>query len=224
MRCLKTQDIFMHFTALILILFTLAGCARGQGISLLPYQDPDATLYDFKLCHGFGCTSRTQVKMDKKSWQKALKPLRVKSKTAEQERRNITKSIALIEREIQKNTGMNIDLGQARTFEKDQHQMDCLDETINTSRYLDFIHQEGLLHHHDVAEPIHRGYFVDGMWPHNSAAVQERMTGQIYAIDSYYSDNGGEVHVVPLDLWLAHWKPDSAFVPPKPQKKPRRRS
>lgn len=86
--------------------------------------------------------------------------------------------------------------------------MDCIDETINTSMYLKFFEDAGLLKHHTVARPIHRGYFINGMWPHNSGAVQENKTGTIYAIDSYYSDNGGEVHVVDLDTWHAQWRPE----------------
>jgi len=200
--------------------FALVGCSKGQGISLLPYHDPQAAPDNFVLCHGFGCTYQTQVSLEQSAWFRALAPLKEPSKTAQEERAQLAQSIALIERAVQKQTGMRSDFGQAETFEKDQDQMDCLDETINSSRFLAFIEAEGLLKFHVVRDPVHRGFFVDGMWPHNSAAIVEVESGEVYAVDSYYSDNGGEVHVVALDVWLDEWRPESAIAVPKPARKP----
>ncbi len=203
----------------------LAGCAKGQGISLMPFEDPRAEPTNFVLCHGFGCSHRSRVHLSEAQWARAVAPLKRGAKSAAQERVNIAKSVALIEKAVQKETGLSPDLGGARTFEKDQHQMDCLDETINTSRYLAFIADSGLLKYNDAVDPIHRGYFVDGMWPHNSAAVRDNATGVIYAIDSYYSDNGGPVYVVDLDTWLDEWRPEGYAKDepvPKPKRKPRR--
>ena len=195
---------------LLIALLFLGGCAKGQGISLLPYQDSSETPQDFRLCVGFGCSWRVPVGLSEQDWARVTKPLHRKAKTAEGERENIAKVIAQMERRVQANAQLSPDRGQAETFENDQHQMDCLDETINTSRALGFLTDEGLLHFHEVAGPIHRGYFVDGLWPHNSAAVMEIETGERYAIDSYYSDNGEEVHVVTLDEWLDAWRPEGA--------------
>lgn len=195
---------------MIVGLLAFCGCTKGQGISLAEFENASESPQNFKLCHGFGCSDYTWTGLSEKQWMQAVSPLKRKAKDAEQERMNIAKSIARIEKSVQTVSGVSRDLGGARTFEKDQGQMDCLDETINTSRYLAFIEAEGLLRFHDVYEPIHRGFFVDGMWPHNSAAVREKETGEIYAIDSYYSDNGGEVHVVALDVWLDEWRPEDA--------------
>ena len=206
----------------LLLVFFVGACGGGTGISLMPYEDKSSSPYDFKVCHGFGCSYQTHVELPRQNWKKALKPLQRKAEDAEQERRNIALVVARIESAVQKAADLNVDLGEARTFEKDQHQMDCIDETVNSSRYLAFIENEGLLHYHIVSDPIHRGFFVDGMWPHNSAAVEEIESGQIYAIDSYYSDNGKEVHVVALKEWLDEWRPDWLIAVPKPQRKPER--
>ncbi len=201
----------------------LAACANGQGISLAPYGIERETPQNFKVCHGFGCSARTPVGLTKREWSKVTAPLRKRSKTAAAERKKIAKSVALMERVVQKKAGFNKDLGQATTFEKDQHQMDCLDETINTSRTLAFLDVGGSLRLNSVYEPIHRGYFIDGMWPHNSGAVRDNETSEIFAIDSYYSDNGGTVSVVPLSVWLDEWRPEGLrprVIPPKPKRKP----
>lgn len=193
----------------------------------MPFDNPNASPQQFTLCHGFGCSQRSKVSLSQREWNRATNPLRKSAKTADQERKNLIKAMALIETAVQKSSGLTPDLGEARTFEKDEHQMDCLDETINASQYLKFIAQENLLKLHTVADPVHRGYFVDGMWPHNSAAIRDNDTGTIYAIDTYYSDNGGKVYAVDLDTWLNEWRPEGSetnTAPPIPPRKPKFRS
>lgn len=219
---------------IILTTLLLCGCASGQGISLMPYEHLGEGPEEFAVCHGFGCSQATAVNLTAQQWASVTKPLAGKAKSPEAERVQIAKAIARMERAVQEATQMSADLGEAHTFEKDQHQMDCLDETINSSRYLKFFADKGFLHHHEVADPLHRGFFVDGMWPHNSAAVREKDTGGVYAIDSYYSDNGEKVHVVEKREWLAEWRPEglepteaprmAKKVPPKPARKPMRKA
>ncbi len=187
----------------------LAACAKGQGISLAPYQDKGASPQNFRVCHGFSCSARTEVHFTDKQWNDIIAVFKEPSKTAAEEREKISRAVALIEKQVTASTGMKPDLGEARTFEADQHQMDCIDEAINTSLYLRFLGDAGVYKWHKAAEPIHRGYFVDGMWPHNSGAVREIETGEIYAIDSYYFNNGIDAAVVPIDVWLDEWRPES---------------
>lgn len=186
----------------------LAACA-GQGISLIPYQDSGASPQHFRLCHGFSCSERTNVSLSDAQWNKVLSPFKKKAKNAEFERKQIADALSLMEKEVIADTGMKSDFGEARTFEGDQSQMDCVDEAINTSLYLKFLDQAGVLKFHKAAEPVHRGFFVDGQWPHNSGAVEEIATGEKYVIDSYYFDSGVPPAVVPLDVWLAEWRPEN---------------
>ena len=205
----------------------LSGCGGGQGISLMPYEGLGQGPEKFAVCHGFGCSHATDVKLSEKQWSKVVRPLARKAKNPAAERANIAKAVALMEKEVQKTANLNPDLAQAQTFEKDQHQMDCLDETINTSRYIGFFADKGFLHYHEAGEPLHRGYFIDGLWPHNTASVQEKATGAVFAIDSYYSDNGKKVYVVAKQDWLNKWRPEGLkprVVPPKPQRKPVRKA
>ena len=85
--------------------------------------------------------------------------------------------------------------------------MDCIDETVNTDLYLSFLQTAGVFKFHEKTGPLHRGYFVDGMWPHNTAAAVERDSGAVYAIDSYYHDNGVKIDAVEKDVWLDRWRP-----------------
>ena len=213
----------MKHISFVFALFVLSACATGQGISLFPYQDKNESPYSFDLCHGFGCKSSTAITLSEKDWDRVQAPLKKKSKNAEDERKKIAKAISRMEKTVQQNSGMNADFGEARTFEKDYDQMDCLDETINTSRVLAFLDREGLIQYHSVANPVHRGYFLDGMWPHNSAAIEDKESGEVFAVDSYYFDNGEKVNIVPLKIWMDEWRPPELrrkIVPPTPKRKP----
>lgn len=189
-------------------LLSLSACTRGQGINLYPYQQEKPTRNNFGLCHGFSCTHRTPAKIDDQTWREILKVFTPPAKTAQEEKNKIAQAVAEIETYIQRTTGLNKDRAEAENFESDQDQMDCIDETINTSRYLTFLEQDGAFKHHTVADPIHRGYFIDGKWPHNTAAIKEIETETVYTVDSYYFDNGIKPAIIEKYTWLSGWKPE----------------
>ena len=56
-------------------------------------------------------------------------------------------------------------------------QMDCLDETANTTSLLLVLQDQGLLTHHVVEYPESRGFFLDGRYPHFTAVIAEKRTG-----------------------------------------------
>ena len=57
---------------------------------------------------------------------------------------------------------------------------------------------------HKVSRPVYKGYMVNGVYPHNSAAVQETDSGDIYVIDSYIFENGAEPNIRKLDSWYQY--------------------
>lgn len=203
MRITKMKKEIFSLCAVIF----LAACAKGNGISMMPYNEQHDGPHAFKLCHGFSCSEKTLVELDEKQWEKVTAVFKKPAKTPEKEREQITRAVGILETEVTKAAKLNPDFGEAETFEKDQSQMDCIDEAINTTRYIEFLEEAGLLKHHDPAPPIHRGFFVDGQWPHNSAAVKEENSKEIYAIDSYYFKSGTPANAVPIDVWLEEWRP-----------------
>ncbi len=195
-------------TVLFCLLLILAACSKGQGISLHEFAHDKATLQNFTVCHGFGCNESTEAYLTQAQWQQVLTLFNPPAKNAAQERERIARAVGMVENFILANTDLQKDYGRAETFKGHNGQMDCVDEAINTSLILDFISREDVLVWNEVRGPIHRGYIVDMMWPHNSAAVREIATGETYAIDSYFFDTGHPASVVPLDIWLDNWGPD----------------
>lgn len=185
----------------------LGACASGQGMPMAKYAQPEASPHGFDVCHSYSCTQRSRVELSEAEWTGVLRPFKTASKSAKAERVKIAKAVAEIETLVVKNTGITPDRAEANTVRDGKYQMDCIDETVNTDRYLGFLEDAGVLKFHEKAEPLHRGFFVDGKWPHNTAAVAEIDGGAVYAIDSYYHDNGVKVEIVPKATWVQGWRP-----------------
>lgn len=86
-------------------------------------------------------------------------------------------------------------------------QMDCIDESTNTTTYLTFFQQQGLLRWHTVEKRAFRApYLLDQHW---SAQIRERTTGRHYVVDSWFGDNGEPPLIQPLEDWLRKRPPSN---------------
>ena len=77
-------------------------------------------------------------------------------------------------------------------------QMDCVDESINTTTYLKLFEEGGLLRWHRVVERIQRRALFDAHW---AGQIQEIETGDRYVIDSWFQDNGLLPNVQRTEDW-----------------------
>ena len=80
-------------------------------------------------------------------------------------------------------------------------QMDCLDETANTTSLLVELDTRGLLAHHHVARPESRGFFFDGRYPHFTAVIVEGKAGIEWAVDPWRHAPGQRPDILPLSQW-----------------------
>ncbi len=198
----------MKFILLAAAILALSAC-NNRGMNLYPYQNPDFTPQNFAVCSGYSCYYRTPAKMTKGQWKRVLRSFKPAAKTPEKERTQIARAMKRIEIYAGKSSGLTDDKPKAETFEEEREtQMDCIDETINASLYLDFIHEADILKFHEKAPPVHRGFFVDGAWPHNSAAIRDKETKEVFVVDSYYRPHGNEPYIIPLKTWAAFWRPE----------------
>lgn len=186
-------------------LWLLIGCSAG--LKLENYISLRATPERFSVCHGYGCVFRTPASLTQDQWEKVLNLFQQPASDAKSERRKVAKAIALMELFVGEMVGTSLDKGGAAFIYTDSGQMDCIDETVNSSLYLNFLETAGLLFWHEVAPPGRRGFFLDGKWPHNTAVLKEKETGNLYAVDSWFFENGEEPAIVSLQEWLGGWKP-----------------
>jgi hypothetical protein len=197
---------YAFLSCLGISLFLLSACGN-TGINLSAYRESSSTPDRFIQCHGQGCTTRSRTGFTSAEWKRVKAQMTPPAKNAEAERVKIAKTIAMMERLVGAHTGTQVDRAEAKAPKSDIFQMDCIDETANTAQYLKFLETAGLFTFHRVSDPVHRGFFINGMWPHNTASIQEKKSGVIYVVDAFYQDNGKPPAMIPKEIWVAGWRP-----------------
>jgi len=200
--------------AMILLLCACTGPAPGQPH---PYEgylhqkelelpSPDK----FQHCQSYGCEQRSELSLTKREWARVTAPLRG-VKNAAQERKAIAKSIGIMEQIVGKKTGTDRD--KAGTFASmGDGQLDCVDESINTTMTLAMLEQKKHLKFHTVSRPQSRtpattlGRGV--LWPHQTAVIFDNKSGEAFAVDSWFRDNGEPADIIAMSEWMRGWSPE----------------
>ena len=47
-----------------------------------------------------------------------------------------------------------------------------------------------------------------GFGPHQTAVIIDRATGERFAVDTWFYDNGEPAEVIPMDDWFYGWHPN----------------
>ena len=134
------------------------------------------------------------------------------SRNAAEERIRLGRAIALFEIKVGVAIGTSRDRYAATTFNKnnDPGQLDCIDETVNTTTYLRLLAGLGLMKFHVIGEAAQRGSisgFAFNDFVTNTAVIVDRKTGAQFAVDSYFFGNGREPKIIPLAKWSKNWRP-----------------
>jgi hypothetical protein len=193
-----------------LLLLTACSSSAGPATDYHSYlrkkKIPEVTLESIPHCHGYGCRLKGYTSLTKAEWKQIGKYFKTK-RTAEQERAAIAKAIGQFERTMGKKFGTDQDIAGTYVQLGDEQQ-DCVDESVNTTIYLDLLNQKKLLKHHDVSGIGTRIPVVGGGGGfHQTAVIVDRVTGTRYAVDSWFHDGGHDAEVVLLSDWLYGWHP-----------------
>ena len=187
----------------------LVGCAGGaRPLIQKTLISRDAT----PVVSGFGGKHQDTISVDDAQWNVLHDLFKPPRDTPADERQRIRAAIALMERIAGEQTLTGNDVGKNRRHPDGGQQMDCLDETANTTTYLLLFQQEGWLHYHEVMERAFRApLFFDSNF---AALVREIATGQRYVVDSWFLDNGRPPYVQEMSLWLDKEPFDEEMNPP----------
>ena len=195
----------------MLAVLSLSACATEPPRQLKPWPDflvrqdlvqpqPD----NFDHCRGYGCKFKDHVSLSKSEWNKVRAGFK-DSNTPRKERLAVSSAIGLLERQVGPKTGTDVDIGNTFNAIGD-HQLDCVDESTNTTIYLAMMENDHLLKFHKVAAPVGRTpattMSAGKFWPHFTAVMTEKKTGTAYAVDSWVNDNGAPADVIPLNEWF----------------------
>lgn len=191
--------------------------AAVTDISRIYHETP--SLDGFNICIGGGCAEIKHVALSDSEWQKVagiftyarVYVLANAQEKAAQERKWIADAVGLLETIVGIKTGTSTD--RAGTFNNSSFsgQLDCNDEAINTTSYLRLMQQYGLIKYHEIEDMRTRNFFFTG-WPHTTAVIHEVATGQRYAVDSWFYDNGFPATVVPFAVWKSGYIPTDSPV------------
>lgn len=202
----------MKKLALTIGLLALSGCANELYTDLPYYMQskrlPAPSAESFPHCQGYGCPTVKRVELSDADWKKIEKAYGKKPKNAEKERKKISSAIGAFEQVVGKLTGTENDV-RGTFIKTGKGQLDCVDESTNTTIYMMLLKQKGLMSFHEIEQPQVRWPLVSGRgWMHQTAVITEKETGKQYAVDSWFEDNGEAAWIVTLDAWRNGWHPD----------------
>lgn len=200
----QLSNTFASLFALLLILTISHAQAALSEMSRIYRQTP--TLQAFEICSGGGCAEVTQVALSEQEWQKVVHLFEIQPTIAAQEREIIAQAIGLLETIVGEKIGTTGDIAGTFYNGRLSGQQDCNDEAINTTTYLRLMQQAQLIKWHKAEDTRTRNFFFTG-WPHSTAVMHDINTGERFAVDSWFYDNGAPATIVPFAIWKSGYRP-----------------
>lgn len=160
----------------------------------------------FLFCSGGTCADVRKVSFTWDEWQEVVDLFEDRPQTAEEERALIARAIGLMESLIGAKTGTDTDKGGTFGNSAYPGQLDCNDEATNSTNYMRLLAQNDLMSFHRIEDTKTRGGFLI-FGRHSTAAITDIESGKMYAVDSWFYDNGKPAVILPMEVWLGGWKP-----------------
>jgi hypothetical protein len=188
--------------------------AELSDISRIFRQTP--SLNQFEVCQGGGCAEISKISLTELEWNAVSRIFNVPTKPAQEsdevvERQKIAQAIGMLEDLVGKKIGTSADLAGTFFDGKLDGQQDCNDEAINSTTYMRLLKQKGLMPLHEIEDMRTRNFFFTG-WPHTTAVIREIKTGERYAVDSWFYDNGHAATIVTFKQWKANFQPEDSPI------------
>lgn len=159
----------------------------------------------FSVCYDHTCKTVQQVSISPQQWSMVTSPFNSTANSAKKERQKIGEAIAKMENLVGKLTNTFHDKAyNLPGLFADGKQMDCIDESTNSTTYLTMFASSKKLKYHTVENPITRGFFIFG-WPHTTAVIRDLTSQENWAVDSWFYDNGQKPAIVPMAQWKKGW-------------------
>ena len=154
----------------------------------------------FFSCTDYHCDQGKTVTLSEEQWRRVV-ALFPHTEIPAEEREQIRRAVALLERQVGALTGTWRDLAKNVAGAGLPGQLDCISESKNTTTYLQLLSRAGLLRWHEVENRRSRQPWILNV--HWSAVIRDISTAERYAVDSWFLDNGQPPYIQPLDHWLS---------------------
>ncbi|MEM7562763.1 MAG: hypothetical protein AAF353_06900 [Pseudomonadota bacterium] len=159
---------------------------------------PSQAGMEFVQCYDFGCKTTQEIGFSDSQWAQLRDLFEHRNLDVSSEKQAIRQAIAVMETFSGEITGTNQDKGGNYPGSDIPRQMDCIDESTNTFQYLMALENRNLLKWHRVDLKQRRIVWFAAHW---TATVREVGSDQIYAVDSWYRDNGELPYIQPIADW-----------------------
>jgi hypothetical protein len=205
---------FLIFTFGLLAFNPILAHAELSDISRIFRQTPQ--LSAFEICQGGGCAEISKISLTELEWNAVTRIFNAPTKSAPEsnevvERQKIAQAIGILENLVGNKIGTTADLAGTFFDGKLDGQQDCNDEAINSTTYMRLLKQKGLMPLHEIEDMRTRNFFFTG-WPHTTAVIREIKTGERYAVDSWFYDNGHAATIVTFKQWKANFQPEDSPI------------
>jgi hypothetical protein len=192
------------------VLIGLSGCSyEGRG----PIEDHYQTFATrlpannkVFVCSAYGCQKQSEFRFTSADLTKMRSLMAVPKKggSAAEERRNIARALAWMEKRVGDAVGTSADRpGDDVLGNGDPTQMDCVDVATNLTSYLLVLERNHLLQHHSVGTVYVKEDWRRGLsgWTHYAAIIVESQSKQRYAVDGWLLASGAEPEIVEVEKW-----------------------
>ena len=166
-----------------------------------------ASADELTICYNYGCSAKAQVDFGGAQLE-SLRAALAAAGDAGAERTAISRVIGRMYAIAGEQTPVWRDKGGNFADGGVNGQMDCIDHSTTTAAFLWLLKARGWLRFHEVLEPVERTRFVFAV--HWAARMRDLETQRVYAVDSWYFDNGHPAAVLPVEDWFAGKDPDGA--------------
>lgn len=172
----------------------------AQAANKLPNYD-DISPQNIPVCYDYGCKKQDWVALTENEWNEVAGWFDPPPRNGEEERERIKNAIGWMEVVIGNHAPTFRDKGRNNATKDDfPGQLDCIDESINTTSYLALLAKQGLIRHHNVMSRAHRKALID---QHYSGQLEDKATGETYVVDTWFYDNGKLPVVQTTKDWLS---------------------
>jgi hypothetical protein len=164
----------------------------------LPVPDPPNVM----ICHGFGCTYRTQIAFGAADHAQLQKLMAAGKASPDAERKGIGAAYAWFEKRVAPEAGTARAIARTTPgYARDRSQFDCFDKTHNATELLALLAHFSLLQHHVIDVPQSRGLLIDFRPHHTTAVIRERVSGKRWSVDGWTRNNGEIPEIIPMEAW-----------------------
>lgn len=162
------------------------------------------------LCYNYGCGSQEEVTFSPNEMTR-IKWLFDAAMTPEQERQAISTAMGLLLGYAGSRTPIHNDKGENQPDGDSNGRMDCIDHSRTTTALLQMLQRRQLLYFHHTLEPVMRAPLLVN--PHWTARIRDIDTGAIYAVDTWFRDNGQPAVILPIETWQSGAGPEALEAP-----------